>query len=63
MSPGALNRFSINTPPVKHLKPNYKILSPSNYFIVKQSTMFADVDLNRSCNKLPLLTADLSTHT
>ena len=31
MSPGARNRFSINTTPVK-LKPNHKILSPSNYF-------------------------------
>ena len=32
MSPGALIRLSINTSPVKQLKPNYKILNPSNYF-------------------------------
>ena len=32
MSPGALIRFSINTSPVKQLKPNYKVLNPSNYF-------------------------------
>ena len=38
MSPGALNRFTINTSPVKQLKPNYKILSPGNT-LVKQSNI------------------------
>ena len=36
MYPGALNRFSINTYPVKQLKSNCKILSPKNYIKTKK---------------------------
>jgi len=46
MSPGAVNMISVNTSPVKQLKPNYKFLSPSNYFS-KTKQYFPEVDLQQ----------------
>jgi len=62
MSPGALNTFAVKRSPVKQLKLNYTILSPSNYFSKTKQYFLKYISTEAETNIHYWQQSDLGTH-